>query len=314
MTQQPIDSNFARRIVAGYCVAQALSTLCWWGCLIWLPRTIDWFQPAAWPDAALLSFWLPDMTMIVAGSLTVAWAVSWQKPWASMAVWSLAAAVWYATLYCIGVSLSTGQAWIAAALMTCMAGLSLAMATIYGNAQQAPATFRTTPMRPSVALRWSLIQLVIFWSVFLWILPMGLQEFQHRALEMHNFAHVGQRPVAIVLFLGASTVGLWSCLTLAMQGEGTPLPTANAPKLVAAGPYRFVRNPMAVAGIWQGLAVGWYLGSVCVLAYAFLGALAWHVCVRPFEEAELSKRFGEAYDNYRKAVPLWFPFRGEPLR
>jgi protein-S-isoprenylcysteine O-methyltransferase Ste14 len=35
--------------------------------------------------------------------------------------------------------------------------------------------------------------------------------------------------------------------------------------LVIAGPYRYVRNPMAVAGILQGIAVGWYLGSVSVI-------------------------------------------------
>lgn len=33
-------------------------------------------------------------------------------------------------------------------------------------------------------------------------------------------------------------------------------------RLVIARPYRFVRNPMAVAGIVQGLAVGWYLGEL----------------------------------------------------
>jgi len=88
-------------------------------------------------------------------------------------------------------------------------------------------------------------------------------------------------------------------------GKGTPLPTANAPNLVVTGPYRFVRNPMALAGILQGLCTGWFLGSYAVLVYALLGAVVWHVLVRPAEERELAQRFGDEYTQYKSKVPLW---------
>ncbi len=61
---------------------------------------------------------------------------------------------------------------------------------------------------------------------------------------------------------------------------------------------------MALAGILQGLAVGWYLGSYGVLAYALAGAFAWHHLVRPVEEADLRKRFGSQYLRYQRAVRL----------
>ena len=43
---------------------------------------------------------------------------------------------------------------------------------------------------------------------------------------------------------------------------------------------------MAVAGILQGIAVGWLLGSVPVIIYSLTGIVAWHVFVRPAEEQE----------------------------
>ncbi|WP_286178349.1 methyltransferase family protein [Rhodopirellula sp. JC639] len=81
------------------------------------------------------------------------------------------------------------------------------------------------------------------------------------------------------------------------QGGGTPLPTATAPRLVVAGPYRFVRNPLALAGILQGIAVGWLLGSVPVIVYSLTGIFAWHVFVRPAEEQDLLDRFGTRYQR-----------------
>ena len=85
------------------------------------------------------------------------------------------------------------------------------------------------------------------------------------------------------------------------------MPTATAPKLVVNGPYRFVRNPVAFAGILQGLAVGRYFGSCGVIAYSILGVLVWHYCVRPVEERDLRQRFGIAYESYQQAVALWLP-------
>lgn len=94
---------------------------------------------------------------------------------------------------------------------------------------------------------------------------------------------------------------------MATLGRGTPLPTATAPFLVIAGPYRYVRNPMALAGITQGLAVGWWMGSFSVIVYALVGAVAWHTLVRPHEERDLLKRFGAAYRDYQRRVLLWIP-------
>lgn len=295
-----------QKIIASYLLIQAAGTAGWWALLFWVRDSVRWFQPEDWPADALLGFWLADFVLLVGGSIVVAGAIISEKPWSGIAIWSLAAAVWYPTLYCIGASVLTDDAWIASAMMTGMAGLTLAMATIYGSATQTPATIRVTPMTKKGALVWTFAQTVIFWSVFLWILPNGIVELESR-LGWNAFVHTGQFFLSISLLVGASLLGAWSGITMAIVGDGTPLPTAAAPKLVVRGPYRFVRNPMALAGITQGVAVGWWMGSSSVIAYSIVGAFVWHWFVHPVEETDLMVRFGDGYVRYKEVVGLWVP-------
>jgi protein-S-isoprenylcysteine O-methyltransferase Ste14 len=113
--------------------------------------------------------------------------------------------------------------------------------------------------------------------------------------------------VGAITFLLGSAMGLWSMASMALVGEGTPLPAATARKLVVAGPYRFVRNPMAVAGAVQTVGVGLWLGSWSVLVAAVVGCLIWNQFIRPDEEADLLARFGEPYEAYCAAVRCWLP-------
>ncbi|BAS14477.1 protein C-terminal S-isoprenylcysteine carboxyl O-methyltransferase [Arthrobacter sp. Hiyo8] len=90
-------------------------------------------------------------------------------------------------------------------------------------------------------------------------------------------------------------------------GQWHPLPSAMPNHLVIAGPYRWIRNPMAAAGILQGAAVGVILQSWLVVAYAVVGSLVWNYVVRPLEESDLEERFGEEFRQYRDAVRCWVP-------
>ena len=299
----------ARKIVTSYLLVQSLATGLWWALLFFFPQSVEWFQPSDWPDNALLGFWLGDFLLIVVGSAFAAYVVCVRKSWAHVAVWSVTAAAWYPTLYCIGVSLLTGQVWLTSALMVSMSGLMLAMATIYGHSGQLPATFRVTTMSRTTAMAWTIAQLLVFWSTFLWILPRGIVELERR-FDVPGFnAGPQELSMAIILFSVASFLGFSSCVAMAMFGDGTPLPTATAPKLVISGPYRFVRNPMALAGILQGIAVSWMLGSYGAMAYCILGGFTWHLVVRPVEEKDLDERFGEGYQQYKRSVGLWIPYR-----
>ena len=169
--------------------------------------------------------------------------------------------------------------------------------------------FRVAAPAPTVRhVAATLLQTTFFWGLFLALLPWLLHALATSGgLAPSPFP--GHRALGIALFASASVLGLGSGLTMAVRGRGTPLPLASARELVVAGPYRHVRNPMAVAGIAQAIGVGLWLADWTVVVYALAGAVAWHLWVRPAEERDLEQRFGERYRHYRSAVPLWRPRR-----
>lgn len=149
-------------------------------------------------------------------------------------------------------------------------------------------------------------QIVLFWGFFLVVMPFALAFLEQRwavALPFPSFAG----PAGAAVLVLASALGVWSAAVMSTLGEGTPLPSAMPNRLVIAGPYRWIRNPMAVAGIVQGTAVGLILQSWLVVAYAVLGSLVWNYAVRPLEEADLEERFGEEFRHYRDTVRCWIP-------
>ena len=95
----------------------------------------------------------------------------------------------------------------------------------------------------------------------------------------------------------------------ALEGVGTPAPVAPTARLVVGGPYRHVRNPMylAVGSLIVGQAL--VLGQAWLLVYAAGFAVAVAAFVRCYEEPALARRFGGAYEDYRRAVPAWWPRR-----
>ncbi len=150
----------------------------------------------------------------------------------------------------------------------------------------------------------TLLQVIMFWSFFLGLVPWGIQRMESY-WELPSF-----RPMPRVgwsLLVTASLLGLWSGFTMAWFGRGTPLPMDCANRLVVRGPYRFLRNPMAVAGLAQGSAVALILGSWGCLLYCAAGMLTWNTFVRPVEEKDLAERFGESFSRYRSAVRCWIP-------
>ncbi|MGM7671839.1 methyltransferase family protein [Microbacterium sp. A93] len=150
------------------------------------------------------------------------------------------------------------------------------------------------------------VQIILFWGLFLAVIPAIIVALEQRWQLHLPFPDV-VRWAGVMLLIAASTLGIWSAVSMSTQGEGTPLPSATARLLVIAGPYRFVRNPMALAGIAQGVAVGLLAGSWLVVIYALCGSLVWNAVVRPLEEADLEERFGAAYADYVRAVRCWMP-------
>ncbi len=174
-----------------------------------------------------------------------------------------------------------------------------------------PLYFHVADAAPGTRhLRRSLAQLVVFWSAFFVVVPLVLTFAETRLqLQWVAFDRWEARPTGATAFILGSGLGLWACVTMALRGNGTPLPAKAARDLVITGPYRSVRNPMALAGVLQTVGVGVMVGSWMVIAAALCGALAWNVLIRPVEEADLDARFGEPYRQYAERVRCWLPTR-----
>ena len=157
-------------------------------------------------------------------------------------------------------------------------------------------------------LRRSLCQLVVFWTTFFIAVPIALIAVERRLrITWPALRTAGLRPVAVTAFTLASLLGLWACISMAVHGQGTPLPARTARHLVIHGPYRYVRNPMAIAGALQTASVGLWAGSWTVIAMAAAGAIAWDIIIRPVEEEDLAARLGDPYKHYRAHVRRWVP-------
>lgn len=156
------------------------------------------------------------------------------------------------------------------------------------------------------------LQCALIWPAFLLAIPALLVAIEPR-LGASRFEYQGQHLVGAILFLAFSALNVTTGGVLAVRGRGTPLPLDCPNELVVSGPYAYVRNPMAIAGLGQGAAVAVWLGSWIVLAYVAGGIVVWQWLLRPVEERDLAQRFGRAYEEYRKAVRCWLP-RLTPFR
>ncbi|TXK20571.1 methyltransferase family protein [Microbacterium wangchenii] len=155
-------------------------------------------------------------------------------------------------------------------------------------------------------VRATAVQVAIFWGVLLGVVPLVIGAFEQRWQLSVEF------PLAVtvagwIVFALAIALGIWAAVVMSTRGAGTPLPSDTATRFVVGGPYRFVRSPMALAGIAQGAAVGLMVSSWLVVIYAVCGSLVWNFIVRPHEERDLEARFGGAFRRYREQVRCWWP-------
>ncbi len=92
-----------------------------------------------------------------------------------------------------------------------------------------------------------------------------------------------------------------------MEGIGTPAPVAPTRHLVVGGLYRFVRNPMYIAVVSAIVGQALLLGQPGLFWYAAIAGAAMFAFARWVEEPMLLERFGAEYEEYRRAVPGWWP-------
>jgi protein-S-isoprenylcysteine O-methyltransferase Ste14 len=106
--------------------------------------------------------------------------------------------------------------------------------------------------------------------------------------------------------LGAAMI-VWVSAAFVRLGHGTPVPIDPPTTFVAAGLFRYVRNPMYVGVLTVLLAETIFFRSLPILIYALAIGLALHVFLVAFEEPQLKRRFGDSYVRYLAATPRWIP-------
>lgn len=117
------------------------------------------------------------------------------------------------------------------------------------------------------------------------------------------------RALGAILLLAGFVLFCWCVALFARVGQGTLAPWDPTRRLVAVGPYRYVRNPMitSVSTVLVGLTLftgSWVLALWLLVFVAF--NFAYFVLV---EEPGLEARFGEPYREYKARVPRWIPRR-----
>lgn len=298
-----------------YFLGEAGAGLAWW-IAVFVSDAIREATLGTWSAESLVG---PDPVLFVGASVV---AAIWGARFAALvaAVWTSAVTIALGSYRMVERAAGWGVVLMAVAAIRSLAS---AATIVRGELPThwffvGPFSFKeAAPSRSARHLRRSLAQLVLFWTTFFVVIPFALAWVERRLKLRWTLLENPRWTAAGVVGFGlGSALGLWSYVTMALRGKGTPLPAETASELVVKGPYRYVRNPMAVAGVLQTVCVGLWLGAWMVVAIAIAGDVAWNMVIRPAEERDLAARFGDSYRRYSASVRCWVPAlaRGEPNR
>ena len=277
---------------------QAALISAWWVGLATNQSFFAAFQFDGIPPTAFWAFFAPDVIFIAVLSVVRSYRMS------SIIENVILGAFGYASLYCANATFLTRSGYLPTCLM--LLGLGYNFFLCFQNAM-----FRNSTSSFGKNVVKTLVQIVCIWILALVVMPfIILRAFENIATpKIDIFLFIG-----LVVFACCSALGLTSAYVMVRDGSGTPLPLDQTNRLVVTGPYHYVRNPMAIAGIGQGIAIALIFQSIPIFVYALLGALVWHLVVRPIEERDLIRRFGDAYLDYQQNVSCWIPtFRQRAL-
>jgi len=116
------------------------------------------------------------------------------------------------------------------------------------------------------------------------------------------------RAVAAPLVYATAAALALTVLNLALRGLGAPFAVVLSRRLATDWLYARTRNPMVLAMLACGFAIGLWLRSALFLVWLLaLFTPALLIYLKVYEERELEIRFGEPYRRYRAATPFLWP-------
>jgi protein-S-isoprenylcysteine O-methyltransferase Ste14 len=111
----------------------------------------------------------------------------------------------------------------------------------------------------------------------------------------------------VIMFVGW-VIMFWPVVAF-FSTRGTPVPFDPPPKLITNGLYAYIRNPMLLGMFIFMLGLGILFGS---LSFIFIFTPLFIVInvfyIKAIEEKEMEKKFGAEYLEYKKRVPMFFPW------
>jgi protein-S-isoprenylcysteine O-methyltransferase Ste14 len=154
------------------------------------------------------------------------------------------------------------------------------------------------------------LRALVFASGFIFLWGWVAQSVHNRCDPAIAFALPGwTQPLGMALIALGGILAITCLAMFVLRGEGTAAPFDPPRKFVAAGPYKFVRNPMYVGGFITLLGFGLYAQSPAILLFTLPWLLLAHLFVIVYEEPHLRATFGETYEAYCRSVHRWLPGR-----
>lgn len=270
---------------------QATLISLWWIGLSSNQVFFDAFQFPGIGKTGFNSFMLPDLLIIACLSIVRVYKNKTELDFIILGGFS------FATLYCLNATILTNGGHLSTIIMV----LGLFYNLFLINEKKIFRNSNTESVIINGAK--TVLQIICVWTITLLVFPyLIITSFRTSFIPNNDFAGLGY---GLLLFF--SIIGLFSAITMVKVGKGTPLPLDQTQKLVTSGLYKHVRNPMAIAGIGQGIALSIILCSIHIIIYTLIGAILWQYVVRPLEERNMKERFGKEYDQYLKDVECWVP-------
>lgn len=111
-----------------------------------------------------------------------------------------------------------------------------------------------------------------------------------------------------IMGLGAIVAGLFvRAWGSGYAGRHTRSGTIEAPRLVTAGPFAHLRNPIYAGSILLGIGMSALIGDPLAYLFTALAFAFLYFGIVPAEEEFLDRQFGSEYRRYRQAVPRLIP-------
>jgi protein-S-isoprenylcysteine O-methyltransferase Ste14 len=149
----------------------------------------------------------------------------------------------------------------------------------------------------------TLIYLFLLVPIFIIWIPYEILSASGNDIELSNgvFQYVG------FVFIALGVVAyIWCSGSFVFYAKGTPIPFTPTKELVVTGLYKFVRNPLYIAGTLVLAGETLLFQSIGIFIYTLImfGVFNVHVLI---EETHLENTFGKKYEQYRRSVPRWIP-------